>query len=323
MNLLVLGGTAWLGRELARQAVARGFDVTCAARGSAPIPDGAAFVRIDRDLDDGLRPVTGQTWDAVIDLTRQPGHARGAVRDLTTGHHLLISSGSVYARFDRPEQHEGAELLSALTGDTLTDMSFYGAAKVAREQAVTAAPGSWTVIRSGLIGGAGDTSGRSGYYPWRFAHPTGADVLVPPDLTFPVAMIDVEDLASWVLDCVERRTVGIYNATGPTTTLQRVLDISRSVSGSPAQARAVPGDVLTRAGVGAWMGTPSLPLWVDDPSWRWFATMDTTAARSQGLTTRPLEMTLTAALTYENNRDEPRAPASPTRKSKICVSGST
>lgn len=54
---------------------------------------------------------------------------------------------------------------------------------------------SHTIIRSGLIGGNGDHTGRTGYYPWRFAHPTGENVLVP-DPTFPVAMIDVEDLAA-------------------------------------------------------------------------------------------------------------------------------
>ena len=72
----------------------------------------------------------------------------------------------------------------------------YGAAKVACEQVIQEADSECMIIRPGLLGGAGDESGRSGYYPWRFAHPTGDDVLVPPDLTFPVALIDVEDLAA-------------------------------------------------------------------------------------------------------------------------------
>ncbi len=296
-----------LGRELARQAIDRGIDVTCAARGTGPIPDGADFVRVERDLDDGLETVKSREWDAVIDLTRQPGHARRAVRDIRTRHWVFISSGNAYARFDRPEQNEDAELLEPLADDVMSDMSEYGAAKVACEQTVRASQESWTVIRSGLIGGAGDATGRSGYYPWRFAHPTGPDVLAPPDLTFPVALIDIEDLASWTLDCATGHAHGTFNATGLTTTLAEFLDTARSVAGASVTTRRVPGEILSAAGVGAWMGTPSLPLWIDEPDWRWFATLDTTAARNAGLVTRPLADTLAAALEYEYHRTAPRA----------------
>lgn len=307
MDLLLLGGTAFLGREIARQAVIRGHAVTCASRGSAPAPEGTRIVTVDRDHEDALAPLTGQKWDAVIDVTRQPGHARRAVRDLNARHWVLISSANVYAHFDQPDQAEDAALLDPLEDDVMMDMSLYGPAKVACEQAVRSGTDSSTVIRAGLVAGAGDWSGRSGYYPWRFAHPTGQDVLVPPDLTFPVALIDVADLASFTLDCATRHVRGVFNATGPTTDLAGFLDTARSVAAAHPPARPVPAEVLNAAGIGAWMGTPSLPLWIDDPDWRWFATMNTTAARREGLTTRPLAETLAAALDYENRRSEPRA----------------
>ena len=69
---------------------------------------------------------------------------------------------------------------------------------------------------------------------------------------------------------------------------------------------AVPDDALKEAGISSWMGPSSLPLWIDDPSWRYFSTLDTTRARARGLDTRPLEQTLTAALNYEQERSEPR-----------------
>jgi nucleoside-diphosphate-sugar epimerase len=307
MKLLLLGGTRFLGRAIAVEALARGVEVTCLTRGTSAPPEGVTFVRADRDEDDALAPVATQHWDAVIDVSRQPGQVRRAVRDLSTDHAVFISTTSVYAYGDRLEQGEDAPLLAALDGDVMTDMSAYGPAKVACEEAVRAGTATWTIIRPGLIGGPGDTSARTGYYPWRFAHPTGDDVLVPDDPEFPCALIDVDDLAAWAVTAAQDRIAGTFNATGPTTRLADVLDVARHVAGEQAPpVRPVPVEVLRQAGVESWMGANSLPLWIDDPADRYGATADTRAARAHGLTTRPLEETLARALEYEERRDAPR-----------------
>ena len=307
MRLLVLGGTAFLGRTVVRHARAVGWDVTCLARGSAPVPDGARLVPADRDTDDALAPVAGEEWDAVVDVSRQPGQVRRAVRDLRTAHWVFVSTANVYARFDRPEQDESAPLLDPLDSDTMADMSEYGPAKVACEQAVRSSDATSTIVRCGLIGGPGDASGRSGYYVWRTAHPTGRDVLVPPDLEFPCALIDVDDLAAWIVHAAGERVDGAFNATGPTTTLGQLIETGRRVVGDGApMPRPVPAEVLEREGVAQWMGPTSLPMWISDPDWRWFATLDTSAARRHGLRTRPLEETLRRTLAYEEARTEPR-----------------
>src|SRR4029079_17229760 len=150
MRMLVLGGTAWLGRTIALEALGRGHDVTCLARGSDEPPPGATFVTADRDLDDVLDAVGHQTWDAVVDVTRHPGHARRAVRDLAARHRVLVSTGNVYAQFDAVEQPEDSPLRDPLDGDLMTDMEVYGEAKVSCENAVRETKGNSTIVRSGL-----------------------------------------------------------------------------------------------------------------------------------------------------------------------------
>jgi nucleoside-diphosphate-sugar epimerase len=77
MRLLILGGTQFLGRAIAAHASARGDDVTCAARGvTGMVPDGARFIRVDRDEPDGLAPLAGEAFDAVVDVSRHPGQVR-------------------------------------------------------------------------------------------------------------------------------------------------------------------------------------------------------------------------------------------------------
>ena len=306
MRMLVLGGTAWLGRTVAQEALRRGHDVTCLARGTDDPPEGATFVVADRDLDDGLDAVADETWDAVVDLTRHPGHARRAVRDVSARHRLLVSTGNVYATFYALEQPEDSPLRDPLDTDLMADMEVYGEAKVACENAVRDADGTATIVRSGLIGGPGDWSGRTGYWPWRFAHPVGDHVVVPDELDFPCAMVDVRDLAAWLVTASEQRLDGAFNATGPTTWLGEVLRAAAEVAGSSAQVLPVGRDLLAELGVAAWMGPASLPLWIDDPDWRGFATLDTSRARAAGLETRPLEDTLRDTLVFEETRTVPR-----------------
>ena len=133
MKILLLGGTAFLGRRIAVAAMAHGHEVTCVARGSSPAPDGVDLIRADRDEDQGLAPVTETHWDAVIDVSRQPGQVRRAVRDLSCSHWVFVSSGNASADFSTLEQDEKSAVRAPLQGDALMeDMSSYGESQVAR-----------------------------------------------------------------------------------------------------------------------------------------------------------------------------------------------
>lgn len=305
MDILLLGGTAFLGREIARQFLSSGHSVTCLARGSQPAPAGTTFIKADRDNADALRSVARTAWDAVIDLTSHPVHAVRAVGELSSRHWVYVSSSSVYTDFSAPEQSEAGTVHDPLAAGWMPDMSQFGPAKIACEDAYRAMDQPVTIIRPGLIGGWGDWTGRSGYYIWRCANPTGPDVLVP-DKTQPTASLDVEDLAAWIVSCVTNSVTGTYNAAGQTTTLAEIYQHCQDLSGMEAAIRVVDDQTLLDEGVNPWMGPRSFPLWIPDPSSRFTATLDSTAAIDNGLQTRPIIETLTAALRYEEERSTPR-----------------
>lgn len=311
MHILVLGGTAWLGREIAGGAVARGHAVTCLARGRAGhVVEGVRSVIADRDHPDAYDLVTGQRWDAVIDVARQPGHVRQAVTALqpVSRQFVFVSSGNVYASQREIGQDENAVLLPPLAADAMDSMEQYGPAKAACEQAVLEGfgPERALLARIGLIGGPGDMSGRSSYWPWRFAHPSNPDqaVLVPDDPQVPTGVIDVRDLAAWLVSSAEVSISGVFNAAGPPRPLADHLAVARTVARHVGPVMAAPPTWLGEHGVQMWSGPKSLPLWIDDPDWYGMNARNTDRARAAGLSTRPLEDTLADTLAWEQTREE-------------------
>ncbi len=312
----MLGGSAFLGRAVVAVALAAGHDVVCLTRGrSGDVPHGARWVRGDRDADDGLAGVREESWDAVVDVATAPGQVRRSVRELRAAHYVFVSTGSVYADTATPGLTEDGPLLPRLDGDAMTSMQEYGPAKVACEELVLEACGrdAATIVRAGLIGGDGDASGRSGYWPWRFAHPSGVDgrVLVPlaPDLL--VQLVDVRDLARWIVHVAEHRTGGVFNAVGDPVPFATALAAASEAAGVGVAERTLvarDADWLRAHDVAPWAGPGSLPLWLDDPDWTGFPARSNAAATAAGLVLRPLAETFRAALAFHAARGE--APAS-------------
>jgi nucleoside-diphosphate-sugar epimerase len=223
--------------------------------------------------------------------------------------YLFVSTGNVYASQRELGQDEDADLLPPLASDRMTSMEVYGQAKVACEHAVLSGfgPDRALVARAGLIGGPGDRSSRSGYWPWRFAHPSNPQnaVLVPDDPDVPTAVIDVRDLAEWLVRCAEAGTAGVFNAAGEPQPLPQHLAVARSVAGHKGPLVPAPPSWLKEQGVQSWMGPKSLPLWIDDPDWYGMNARKTDRARAAGLRTRPLQETLADALAWEQSRTAP------------------
>jgi nucleoside-diphosphate-sugar epimerase len=305
MRLLILGGSQFLGRAIATHAGAAGHDVTCAARGLAgPIAQGARFVRIDRDASDGLEPLVGEEFDAVVDVSRHPGQVRHAVAALKrpSVHWTFVSTVSVYADNRTPAQRADTAPLRPPTAVEIEQSSdeTYGAAKVACEQAVGE---DAFICRAGLIVGPEDPTGRFTYWPARLAR--GGEVLAPGAPDDAVQFIDVRDLAGWIVHAAEVGLTGIFDGIGPIRTRGELLDTCAAALGSSCTFTWVDRAFLDQHDVRRWAGPRSLPLWLPLPDYAGFATRDTTPARDAGLSLRPLSETARDTLDWMHATNGP------------------
>jgi 2'-hydroxyisoflavone reductase len=301
VRLLVLGGTAFLGRHIADQALARGHAVTLFNRGvtNPGLFPQAEHVKGDRD--GGLDALGGRSFDAVIDTSGYlPRVVSASARRLADAveHYTFVSSVSVYdgnggagTDPDSPVGTIADETVEEITEET------YGPLKALCERAVSEAlPGRTLVIRPGLIVGPDDPTDRFTYWPARIAD--GGTVLAPGIPTAQTQVIDVRDLASFVLDMAERRATGTFNAVAPERPLALGDLLTRcvAVAGSDAELVWVANELLLEQGVEPWT---DLPLWLaGDPELEWIDHVDPSPAIGAGLRPRAIDETIAATLEW-------------------------
>lgn len=314
MNILILGGTRFLGRYLTESALQNGHEVTLFNRGKANPELFPEVEKLTGDRYGDLKALEGRAWDAVIDTS---GYLPWSVQESaellaeSVGHYTFISSASVYTELESPEIDEG-HAVGRLSPEKLEDLKqkeasdaineHYGELKFLCEKEIERAfPGGCLNIRPGLIVGPHDFTDRFTYWVNRIAK--GGEVLAPGRRDKEIQFIDVRDLADWIIRMVEEQCTGTFNATGPEAalTMEQFLDECKSVLKSDANFIWVDEKFLLGHQVKGWS---ELPLWVPDSmNMKGFLSVDIQKALQAGLKFRPLWKTIRDTREWEEKRE--------------------
>lgn len=294
LKILVLGGTGFIGPHMVREALRRGHAVTLFNRGKSNnelFPDLELLVG---DRDNGLDALKGGKWDAVIDNSGYvPRHVRDSARLLSpaVSHYLFISSISAYASFAEPNKEESPlarmpdESLEEVTGET------YGPMKALCERRARTEIGGdrLTVLRPTYICGPGDHTDRFSYWPVRTMQ--GGEMLWPGTPGDKIQIIDVRDLAEFVIDCLERHITGTYNTVTPagSYSMGMLLEDSMAVTAAEVTPTWVSAAFIDRQKLGE---DRSIPIWAPPAGeYKSVAFVDGERAAAKGLRNRPVRET--------------------------------
>jgi 2'-hydroxyisoflavone reductase len=295
MRILIIGGTRFAGHAIAEAALDAGHDVTLLHRHETSEHPGATHLLADRDGD--LSVLDGLRFDATVDVCAYvPAQVRrlhDALQD-RGGHHLFVSTVSVYAEPDAPGADEDSPLLAPAPEDaTEVTNETYGPLKVTCENIATEQYGDsgLAIIRPTYIVGPRDLTARYPWWPLRAAR--GGAMILPGPAEAPMQCIDARDLGAWTVRLAEQKVSGTFTAARPHTTFGTFLDETLGAIESDARLVPVDGDWLVEQGVDGLQ----LPLWTEGGP-EWSLAMGTARAQAAGLTHRPFAETVRDTLTW-------------------------
>lgn len=302
MNVLIIGGTRFVGRHIADVLLAHNHAVTLFNRGRSN-PDAHTDleqVRGDRATD--LDRIGTRKWDAVIDTSGYtPDVVERSARYFTglTHRYLFISTISVYdeSRTDGPDEDAPLHALPSDADPTEFTIEHYGALKALCEAVVRSTyRHRASIVRPGLVAGPYDPTDRFTYWPVRID--AGGDVLAPVGRSEPLQYIDVRDLAEFCVHLLESDDGGSYNCVTPrdTLTFGDLFDACVRVGASNANFIWTGAEFLSNHEVNAWS---DLPLWMPaDTVYRNIQRANSARALVRGLRIRPVLDTVRDTLAW-------------------------
>jgi 2'-hydroxyisoflavone reductase len=291
MRILIIGGTAFVGRHITQAALDGGHEVTLFNRGQTGPALFPQAQHLTGDRNDDLSVLAAGSWDATIDVCAyfpRQVMSLAAALDRRGGRYVFISSVSAYSPAVPPNYDENAPLAEVDDPEaTEVTNENYGGLKVACEQVSAELFGpDTTIIRPTYVIGPHDRSYRFTWWVERLA--SGGNVLAPGDPDDPIQVIDARDMATWTISLLERSISGTFHAVSPAPPFGfgQMLDaIAAEVAPPGTHLTWVAGDFLLAQGIDG----AALPLWGegegDDAN---MSRANPAAATAAGLAPRPL-----------------------------------
>ncbi len=307
-KVLVLGGTSFLGPAVVEAAVVAGHTVTLFNRGVTnpglfPNLEKLRGFRSPEATDENFTALGERRWDAVIDVwPSDPALAESAARRLRdrTKHYLYVSSIAAYDAKDwaRPNLTEDAPLNSWDSPATP-----YNRGKAESERRLNALlDGRLTVVRPGPIKGDRDTT--PDLLAWLTRAQAGGEHIGPGSGEDHVQMVDVKDVARFLILSIDRPLHGTYNLTGAPMTFRDFLGRCVAVTRSNAEFVWVPQDFLHAQGLDpAPTFQSKFPFWHPEPERKGLFQISSRKAFDAGWTQRPFPETALECLWYFDSLD--------------------
>jgi len=297
MEVLILGGTRFLGIHLTEALRARGHGATHFTRGTLG----------DRRTD--LARLGTRTWDAIVDTCGYaPRDVEISARFFArrAGRYVFVSTISVYEPGSASPDEDAPVLALPAERRAAFDSEWYGAQKAACERVVVSTYRERAlVLRPGLIAGPHDPTDRFTYWPVRFDR--GGTILAPESADFRTQFIDARDIADFAVRAIEAGRSGTYSVTSPprATSLGDLFATCRDVARVPSQVRYASAAFLAKNEVEPWS---DLPLWVPDSlGMPGLLHVDVRRALVAGLRYRPLRETVRDTLAWYKTKTPARA----------------
>ena len=300
LNLLVLGGTYFLGPQVVEAALRSGHQVTLFNRGKTH-PDmfpKVELIRGDRDLKtEDLSGLGGnRRWDAVIDVwPADAGMSQrsGELLKDRVGRYIYVSSISAYSPLTVAGANESYPLITSSS-----DPTEYGYSKAETERRLEKLYGPrFSAVRPCPILGWRNDSDALSF--WAVRMQRGGDVAAPGDGNDPVQYVDVKDVGEWIVQIAERDLPGSFNVIGPQRRMlfREYLERIRATTGNHAKLVWIADDFLVARGFSDYTNWPDYrPL--KRTRVPGFFQQSAARALSAGMRLRPLEETVADELRW-------------------------